>query len=131
MTETRKKIIEIIEPFMDKTLNEWCIILNANSWQYLTYWGNDWTFERMYCFAWGWTWLLVISIDRIWIIWHYDITAVLKYVVQSGRSYDFDFHYIKIWQNDSWILTPNKPLHLYTEQEDKNLLELLQKIKWN
>lgn len=65
------------------------------------------------------------------IIWHYDITAVLKYV-NSLESY---WVLIENWnielfleQSPIWEIL-NKPLHLYTEQEEKELLDLLLKLK--
>lgn len=33
MTKTRKQIIDIIEPYMDKTLSDGCYIINSYSWE--------------------------------------------------------------------------------------------------
>ena len=86
MNETRKQIIELIEPYMDKTLSEWCLILYR--WFYTPIlteqrklWINkDWNYFQLFQF-----W----NMQKIWdfiywaefeIIWHYDITAILKYI---------------------------------------------------
>ena len=136
--ETRKQIIELIEPYMDKTLSEGCLI----KWYFIYDKVND-----------NWSWDIFglyhnMNVDEIclrhWcdndfkILWHYDITAVLKYIDNSYRDkrwiphWDilveltpWDIH-INIWEE--LYMVPNKPLHLYTEEEDKNLLELLKKI---
>ena len=73
------------------------------------------------------------------IIWHYDITAVLKYIENNRIEkswYDrYDYftytkYLIQFWKREEWFdAIPNKPLHLYSEQEEKDLLELLLKIK--
>ena len=140
MTETRKKIIELISDYMDKTLSFWCLveywwiyqIIKKNSWistefseYYITIpaeWQKEWT-----------------KIDINWnykTIWHYDITAVLKYVES--------IKWVLKWRifsdaivNEEWnfetnqedeIVIKNKPLHLYTEEENKELLETLKSI---
>jgi len=76
--------------------------------------------------------------DNKKIIWHYDITAVDKYI-RSSKDFAFVFEngidYMcysfstgdNSWDDDGYYL-PNKPLPLYTEEEDKNLLTLLQKL---
>jgi len=96
MNDTRRQIIKLIEPYMDKTLCEGCLI----SW-FMTF-------------------------------WHYDITAVLKYI----RQYK-DFDICLSDDGDTWAIErvkwvmefmwtfPNKPLHLYTKEEEKRLLTLL------
>ena len=67
-----------------------------------------------------------------------DITAVLKYI--ASKWY---YPYIDklLWENtgtaiiiadeyDNFEYTiPSKPLHLYTEQEEKELLEILNNLK--
>jgi len=132
MTETRKQIIELIEPFMDKTLSEGC------------YWINIYTEDRIE---------QVISEVRWWnfyslidwfkthfphitqikkILWHYDITAVFKYiedkyeldVVCYWDAIDIYYKFSDIWFGE----IPNKPLHLYTESEERALLKLLQQL---
>lgn len=67
-----------------------------------------------------------------------DITAVLKYMSNKTEKdftkYDTYCGYIRLipkydYQEATKYRLPNKPLHLYTEQENKNLLELLKKLK--
>ena len=147
MTETRKQIIEFIEPYMDKTLSDGCIIEINKSYSYwnwkniepyfsifnkfggCTYWSGekdkDWKFKNW------WNW------DKI--IWHYDITAVLKYIDKFKNPFTWNWPAIRV---DSWIISFwvwdwlytkwhnfDKPLHLYSKQEEEELLELLTKLK--
>ena len=127
MNETRKKIIELIEPYMEKELSFGCIIEHnltkkqevviESVWKYhttLNFYANC---EKE-------------DIEKSWtIIWHYDITAVMKYI---KRKWIFTLpHWIdNIYFRDEFIdkeySIPNKPLNLYSEEEEKNLLELLQ-----
>ena len=80
-------------------------------------------------------------IDKI--IWHYDITAVLKYVIKKDWFYNCDnenanitklYKFVDYWERWTWSEKiwniQNKPLNLYTDQQDKELLELLQKFQW-
>ena len=64
------------------------------------------------------------------IFWHYDITAVLKcireHILNCCHSYDDNFIYFK--NNNDVFEIPNKPLTLYSEQEDIKLLEILKKL---
>jgi len=67
------------------------------------------------------------------IIGYYDIMAVLKYIKLKWLEICFIdegilVYWTKSGHDDYWII-PFKPLHLYTEEEDKNLLDLLIKIK--
>jgi hypothetical protein len=146
ITETKKAIIELIEPYMDKTLSEWCLcniewyydniwnqdeIKTDEEWNNMIYREHD---DSYYC------------IDKI--LWHYDITAVFKYFEEHFYSWwklwaniiNIEKDYIEIREIKEmckcdipkrftivWKFS-NKPLHLYTEEEDKNLLELLQKL---
>ena len=140
MWETRKQIIELIEPYMDKTLSEWAILNwysnEINIWEYYTYWSYaDWYFEtningyelRFQRLKDNWNWdIWYYQIEKI--IWHYDITAVLKYINKLWYWIEIDrFGKVFILTNNSFIL--NKPLHLYTEQEEKELLDILTKLK--
>lgn len=123
MTETRLKIIELIEPYMDKSLSEWCIYL-YNNILYNTRFQE--TLEHNF--------LLEIKKWRIKILWHYDITAVLKYINKNVSIWvELDRFWVAfIISNklNGWIdFVLNKPLHLYTDQEEKELLELLLKLK--
>ena len=140
MWETRKQIIELISDYMDKTLSEWAILNwysnEINIWEYYTYWSYaDWYFEtningyelRFQRLKDNWNWdIWYYQIEKI--IWHYDITAVLKYINKLWYWIEIDrFGKVFILTNNSFIL--NKPLHLYTEQEEKELLDILTKLK--
>ena len=160
MTETRKQIIEIIEPYMDKSLSEGCLFLKntvyPKTWKpkqdifsVLSVISEEVGVSGIY-FAVDWykdEAPNVYYLDReefedncFEIIWHYDITAVLKYIesktiVSSFYLWSITFSFT-LWEKMSpWDLLcwdkviPNKPLHLYTEQEEKDLLDLLLKLK--
>lgn len=140
INKTRKAIIELIEPFMDKSLCKWCII---------NYWGDKFLQIMDLIKNEDYFWAIKLSNNDYWNYWHfkknifkyddfiiighYDITAVLKYINKWEN-------FVLLWDNwnkieihnrvawDIWYFT-TKPLHLYTEEEDKLLLELLLKIK--
>lgn len=120
ITETRKAIIELIEPYMNKALSEWCLVI----WV-------DWDDEFMKIYDW---WSTDYIIDTIW---HYDITAVFKYIWKSNwiltwkysLHFDDENHYIEEKSTSKIYKIPSKPLHLFTEEEDENLLDLLLKLK--
>jgi len=131
-----REILELIEPFMDKTTSFWCIIKWYSTWEYGI-------IERMAFDTW-------LDFRAIWkdhelclshceILWHYDITAVLKYFQKNWYS-EQTYHTfrdsldiitikIQVWWSWEYYEIPQKPLHLYTEQEQKDLLELLLKLK--
>lgn len=67
------------------------------------------------------------------------MSAVLKYINDKSIVIKFDiwkWNYFwftlinKLWEKIWDFIIPNKPLHLYIDDEDKNLLELLKKL-WN
>jgi len=137
MNDTRKAIIEIIEPYMDKTLSEGCLmeILNnierlIDNYNYATYDTDVSDYENT----------IYMRPTNCKILWHYDITAVLQYIRKIKNK---NIQIIDI--NDEWFFyqdqtemknfnfsIPNKPLHLYTEAEEKELLNILKLInkKW-
>lgn len=132
-----KQILEIIEPYMDKTLTFWCRV--DVEW-YCKIVMNDSEQKNVYECIYEETnefWFYEIK-DIKKILWHYDITAVLKYIGKKVYYINLDClqEYIEIYKTKDdliaqevfWFI-PNKPLHLYTEQEEKNLLELLLKLK--
>jgi len=135
MNKTRKAIIEIIEPYMDKSLEFGCLLKHNSQWDIVRYIGDN----NLYWKSWLWDY---DSEDEIYffntIIWHYDITSLIKYIVGTWRFYGWDScwitPYIIEFQYNDWTAKeyesiPNKPLHLYTEQEEKGLLELITKLK--
>lgn len=125
ITETRKQIIELIEPYMETEFWFGCLVRNKFTWEISINQLEE---------------LDPIYLMEIEIIWYYDITAVLKYIFNSMKV---DFYFLNLtpdWEQMhikiklSWnhhnkeIVIPNKPLNLYTEEENKNLFELLQKL---
>ena len=134
--ETKKAIIELIKLYMDKTLSEGCLILwflcdnewkpiDDNEIEYKTFLKET---TKWYCKTVDWEY----EVYRVF--WHYDITAVLKFIEKKNKlddmiSFDTDGEYFYINTTGKVIL--NKPLHLYTEEEDKQLLEILTEIEWN
>ena len=136
MTETRKQIIELIEPYMDKSLSDGCIVF----WD-KRYWKSEWrktdtseywNWEKLLHFNFEtWSWFVCNHIPKsMKILWHYDITAVLKYIDDiTWNWFSILWDEIIISANLKNEYFPVKPLHLYTEQEEKELLDLLNKLK--
>lgn len=115
ITETRNQIIDLIWNYMDKTPTYWCLF--ELDWEIILC-------ERKYLFWWN------NLYEKAKIIWHYDITAILKYINSKIEWINLSYDWSEIWTDyELWrSAIPNKPLHLYTDEEDKNLLELLQKL---
>ena len=130
MNETRKEIINLIEPFMEKELSERCYIrpksFKGIIEKYL-YW-SAWVviklnYENKISY-----WIM----EDFKIIGNYDITAVLKYIANSGKAYtciEKNTFEIELKNREWYINIPNKPLHLYTEEQETELLNLLNKLK--
>ena len=127
MNETRLKIIELISDYMDKTLNNGCLVL------YNMIDTAEWKEYKGLIKEYDWQ-----NYDKI--LWHYDITAVFDYINGINVNWVWPVYFDNIiWQKDFWVFQktdyswhikiPKKPLHLYTEQEEKELLELLLKLK--
>ncbi len=146
MNQTKKEIIGLIEPFMDKSLSEGCYMERWGIYLRYLYRMRDKDFHRFMVCSPNWDTKLArfqrgkLSIEAVFwawieakILWHYDITAVLIYIrkklwFKKYKTYIQNKYFIyEVWQDDLFI--PNKPLHLYTEQEEKELLELLKKLK--
>lgn len=143
ITETRTAIIELISDYMDKTLNEWCLINNYFIiWNMLYWYWTECFLEEIkndcviyfYMTDYNNKETFYLDIDKI--IWHYDITAVDSFIIWIWE--ELTYRVIIAWtqskavldKNDNFIWNyPNKPLHLYTEEEDKQLLDLLIKLK--
>ncbi len=139
MTDTRKQIIELIEPYMEKDLVDWCIVIAKNYIWYKKISHTIWWLVYLY-------WIELpfrhsfaddYKDSLLKILGHYDITAVLKYIdFRDKIAIVYNDNYIKFitirpniitWYSLKYYI-PNKPLHLYTEQEEKDLLELLLKL---
>ena len=143
MNKTRKQIIELIWDYMEKDLSEGCYI-QTQIWLYKYLWeefeSNNFKWWPNYL-ADNWKWIVNFNKNTITkIIWHYSITSVLKYICSLWYDFEGDFRLVA-FEDDIKINTiddygipsgeyiPNKPLHLYTEAEEKELLELLLKLK--
>ena len=120
ITETRKDIIELIEPYMDKTKE---VQIKTNQ----IFISEEWFYER--------TWDKILCINFIdTYLGFYDITSIEKYII--SKWYEIQIDNDSEW-DEKYILYfwkyvgnfNNKPLHLYTEEEDKQLLDLLIKLK--
>jgi len=143
MTETRKELINILSDYMDKTLSEGCLVkFMGEPVSFITK-DKDEDWDDIYI-------LNVWNRCEIWIcppiLWHYDITAVLKYIEKEWlKNYDVEIEIVIDWDdinilwetwyfnNENWTwctdyfdyTIQNKPLYLYTKQEEESLLELL------
>lgn len=137
MWDIRKKIIELIELYMYKDLSEG-VLYETTTWRICSLWDwndifidiePDWIYERWE----DWR-------DKDKIIWHYDINAIWGYINSINLWWVWPYYFDSVaiskdyyiltptWDND-YARIPNKPLHLYTEQEEKDLLDLLLKLK--
>lgn len=141
MNKLQQEIIEIIEPYMCSNIKPWLLILNKKWDIALVYDVNyDDKNERLLLCT-HWFWYINSQEIEIWlykIIWHYDITAVLKYIYSKWYYWSY---YSKnciefadkncVDDQEDWTTEfsiKNKPLHLYTEEENKDLLQLLKKL---
>ena len=131
MDKTKLKLIKLLEPYMPKDLSEGCIYQRGDG-IYLKYHKDKDLYETDI--------ELNIRGLTVKIIGHYDICSVLKYIKQQEQfsfmfeEEDDDYFYFELKEQDfNWdqktISIPLKPLHLYSEQEEKDLLELLLKLK--
>lgn len=145
ITETRKSIIELISPYMDKTLSNGIICNtqaysrnNGNNISKNEYILTDYLFEQTGIYNYvntleetkHFSWVRYITK----IIWHYDITALEKYIMSLWFviiTYSNHKEISNYWFNDWFWTFPNKPLHLYAEKEEESLLDLLLKLKTN
>lgn len=127
ITETRKSIIELIEPYMNKELEFWCLYKDIY---------NDFEIiDRSSRIE------IIQENIKLWsciIFWHYDMSSIHIFLKKTTWSYywlDFDIingkEYLVFinWstKKNKWKI-PNKPLYLFTEKEDENLLKILHKF---
>lgn len=121
MNDTRKQIIDIIWEYMNKKRCYWCLELVIKTWKIIPC--QEVKYE-----------------DETKILWHYDLSAVLQYMYDYEKRWNILNIEPWQWSNEWWTLfwfyidqihenylLPNKPLHLYTDQEDTDLLIIL---KW-
>ena len=143
MNKLQKEILEIIEPYTDKTLSQGCLIWTGNMkdiiYQIVGKETEHFTRQFKVCD--------LLDTRRWWVIngkisnskhiyWHYEITAVSKYIWKRVYHIDLDINQeyfeVSIISDDlvaqNFYFIPNKPLSLYTEQENISLLKLLWKI---
>lgn len=137
MTETRKKIIELIEPYMNKELSEGCL-LDFQDWHNICKISNLNLEENRFTDTQFWEVYNILDeydICLYKILWHYDISAIDKYILdmqsdayinKTIRRNRIEYHELLCWEFE----IPNKPLQLYTEQEEKYLLSKLLEL-WN
>jgi hypothetical protein len=135
LTETRKDIIKLVDSYMNKTLSEWCLVKDPSN-QIAKIISIHENFYNVYYI---WIWLGVIARNcSLEIIWHYDITAVLKhfrklwifiwFLNETNEITLYNNKYDCLdWKNSIWRF-PEKPLHLYDTNEEENLLKLLQSL---
>jgi hypothetical protein len=153
MRETRKQLIEILEPYMDKTLSEGCWVEYRDK-----YWTErtimlDWRHQIFsdkfsnYVLNWIHKVDLCITCTDIQnreyrreyiptkILGHYDITAVLKYINKKWytiNNSEIRGDWIIDWKEYEdkyfWHIK-YRPLNLYSEQQEADLLELLKKLR--
>jgi len=160
-----KEILELIEPYMNKTLSKGCLViisfadihLNNNWWNHISedscrsdyiYEKLEWYWKDLYTSNLAWAEdLMKMWCDQCWweieeILWHYDISSVLKYIIQNDWEIEIEednllVSYLVVWlwgslwlsEYDAETYIPNKPLHLYTEEEQADLLRLLKTLK--
>lgn len=136
MNNIRPAIIALIQWYMDKTLIEGCLlkIKSDDSFNDLItklvsvfqdeeldselytdkFHTQNWFFRR----------------DNIINLWHYDITAVFKYIASFWFYVEHNSMDRITINTDKWLFfLPNKPLHLYNELEEAELLNILLQIK--
>jgi len=150
MNKIRQEIIKLIEPYMEKDLSEWCLVKNISSCitkdeLFKGYNRASLTWKKWHIyFKYIWDWDLIKDFEKTnWdskdlkILWHYDISAVLKYIDKNfSWTNEFDYEYIYLYENQmmSWmkreeLKLPNKPLYLYSEEQEADLLKLLKKLQ--
>ena len=125
MNKLQTQITEYIKDYMDKTLSEGCYI-QWPDWEYAKVIWNTITLWYLYKKEIRDMNPEQYKENEIKEIWHYDITAVLKYI--RKRWYEPRISLNPVNFIVCWNKIPNKPLHLYSEQENKDLLQLLKKL---
>lgn len=129
--------MEIVQPYMDKTLSEGCLFtvfydigikkIDHIIWDYI----NDLYLMPEHKTEWHKKDDDVVKE----VLGHYDITALercikskLKYMTRIDVCW-WDRHFTVVWGwGKSLFSIPDKPPHLYTEGQNKTLLEWLKKL---
>lgn len=156
MNKETKRLIEIVGEFMNKELSEGCWINNNLDWDgdviskiiYTEKPDIIWYTPKCYIIK-DYNWNLILEeevrISDIEILWHLDITAVEKYIVNTIDESRYMFinydtisgykmiHTISMdmmWNSnvDKEYIMPNKPINLYTTEELKDLIKLLEEL---
>ena len=151
MKEVKRNIMILIEPFMDKTPCVWAYIkkhktmrdLNGRQIGAIDYSEHLEDYEIIIdYFTSGSTIRRKTEMKQVEELWgNYDITALEKYIESITNwlyiAYTPNNYYRKLmiedWMNaihSVWQI-PNKPLSLYSSEEEKDLLELLNKLWTN
>lgn len=154
ITETRKQIINHIKDYMLKDLVEWCLLYSEVEDEYITYNKYDRIIKEDNKIIYSET---AIEYNIVWMYdtsavlkciekehrmknvcyqeweepnWHWEMDwETFEYTDMSSRiNKKCSCWEANISQSYPTYNIPNKPLHLYTEQEDKDLLELLKKL---
>lgn len=119
MNKTRNAIIDIIQPYMNKTVVEWCVYSDVRNKRYICNDKSD--IKNVIIFTESWEWQ---------VIWHYDITSIFKYIASFWFYVEHNSMDSITINTDKWLFfIPNKPLNLYNEVEETELLNLLLQIK--
>ena len=124
---------------MEKELDVWSIIEYNNKLGLHQIFIKKWEFFLMNPLYHNW-WVFIrkkvlekeISEKLCKNIWHYDISSVFKYIYNSWKvimNNDISIYekeiFLKYKQWMKMIKILNKPLHVYTEDEEKDLLKRL------
>jgi len=130
MNKYKKNLIELLYPYMDKTLTKWCLIFWIKPNEYdeiITETVTEWEYKTM-------LWYLNKENNKgdYEILWHLWMMAVFKYIRNkwfyciNNMSNDEYISIIKYYNEDEPDFEcieyiPNKELHLYSDEELKDL----------
>jgi len=126
MTELQTELLNILEPYTDKTLSEDCYI----NCEHVDFWHSQEGVIKKYTPS-----MKKHNDSEDWfyynkILWHYDITALLKCIYSISWSDVSQLNVFLIFSDNSKnYYLPNKPLHLYTDEETKEVILLINKLK--
>ena len=126
MDKLQTQIMEYIKDYMDKTIRPWMTV-KFEDWEYGTF------LRAGFFYKWYKIRETMLDKDMPEILGHYDITAVLKYIHIKLHKFDedaldWDTILVRWYKLNKEHSIPNKPLHLYTEQENESLIKLFEKL---